>query len=106
MARLDEVLAKEKTPAVAPSTNVGALAGSPVRAQLEQQGLALYVDLQRLAAGVKALPPEAWGVGGFAIKAATERWLDAASDLHGIYAAGNSTENAVQSEVTLRFSAP
>jgi len=100
--RLEALLDRAKTP---PDAAQGTFAGSPARAALEQQGIAVSVDLQRLAAGVKALPPEAWPLGGFPIKAATERWLDAASDLVASHASISSTQNALQSELTLRFAA-
>jgi hypothetical protein len=52
---------------------------------------------------VKALPPEAWGIGGFAIKATTVRWLEGMGDLRAITVGVNRKDKAVQAELTLRF---
>ena len=50
------------------------------------RALTLVVDLQKLAAAVRQLPSSAWGIGGFAIKGTTLRWLDATNDLEAITA--------------------
>lgn len=63
------------------------------------------VDLRKLAEQVKALPSSAWGVGGFAIKATTVRWLEATSDLHAITGSVHPKEGALQTELHLRIGA-
>jgi len=72
----------------------------------ENQALVAVVDLRRLSDAVKALPENAWGVGGFAMKATTVRWLEATDDLRAITVAVSAKESALQAELTLRLSPP
>lgn len=51
---------------------------------LGDDALTMSIDLSKLAASVRALPESAWGIGGFAIKATTVRWLEATDDLKRI----------------------
>jgi hypothetical protein len=74
--------------------------GSPV-AGLEGGALAMAVDLTRLSQSVRALPESAWGLGGFAIKATTVRWLDAMDDLKAITLSVSSKDGAVQARAVL-----
>lgn len=46
-------------------------------------GLAVWLDVSKVIASLRALPDSAYGLGGFAIKAAMTRWLDALSELKG-----------------------
>ncbi len=66
--------------------------------------VAVVVDLHKLAEAVKGLPSEAWGIGGFAIKATTVRWLDALSDLRAVTLALSRKEKALQAELSLKLS--
>jgi hypothetical protein len=66
--------------------------------------LAVVLDLRKLADAVKALPSEAWGIGGFAIKATTVRWLDALSDLRAVTFGLSRKEKALQAELSLKLS--
>ena len=52
---------------------------------------------------IRNLPTSAWGIGGFAIKATTLRWLDAMDDLRAVTAVAYAKDGAVQLEVDLRF---
>ena len=61
------------------------------------------VDLRRLADSVKALPAEAWGVGGFAIKATAVRWMEATDDLHAVTFSLSQKEKALQAELSLKL---
>lgn len=80
--------------------------GSPV-AGLGDEALALAVDLTRLSASVRALPASAWGIGGFAIKPTTVRWLDATDDLKAVTLGVSAKGDAVQARLGLRLqSAP
>ncbi|MFT3706217.1 MAG: DUF3352 domain-containing protein [Archangium sp.] len=74
--------------------------GSPVSA-LGDEALAVAIDLSRLSASVRALPESAWGLGGFAIKATTVRWLDATDDLKGISISVGVKDERVQAKVRL-----
>ncbi len=65
--------------------------------------LAVVLDLRKLADSVRALPSEAWGVGGFAIKATTVRWLEATDDLRAVTLSLSQKEKAIQAEVSLRL---
>ncbi len=65
--------------------------------------VAVVLDLHKLAGAVKELPSEAWGIGGFAIKATTVRWLDALSDLRAVTMAVSRKEKALQAELSLKL---
>ncbi len=73
---------------------------------LESSPIAVVADLKALADAVRALPPSAWGIGGFAIKATTVRWLDNSDDLRAITVNVGVKGGAVQGTVTLRLAAP
>jgi hypothetical protein len=94
-SRLEAALTRLKGPA----------GTSPVaedlRGALKDPVLGVVVDLRRLSDAVKALPPEAWGIGGFAIKATTVRWLDATDDLRAVTLGLSEKEKALQAELTL-----
>ena len=68
---------------------------------LDGKAAAVVVDLRKLAQQVQALPSEAWGVGGFAIKASTLRWLDATDDLVAFTVSAEAKGQFVQGEVSL-----
>jgi len=72
-----------------------------LRGALKDPVLGVVVDLRRLSDAVKALPSEAWGIGGFAIKATTVRWLDATDDLRAVTLGLSEKEKALQAELTL-----
>lgn len=46
-------------------------------------GLAVWFDMARVISSLRALPDSAFGLGGFAIKSALDRWLDALGDFKG-----------------------
>ncbi len=85
----------------------GAAGPAPLSTQLmtamDGKGLAVVVDLRKLSDAVRALPPEAWGIGGFAIKPATVRWLDAMHELTAVVATVTAKEKAIQAELTLQL---
>ncbi|MEW6432748.1 MAG: hypothetical protein AB1730_14685 [Myxococcota bacterium] len=76
--------------------------GSPV-AGLGGDAVAVAVDLTRLSQSVRALPESAWGIGGFAIKATTVRWLDATDDLKTVTLAVSAKDQAVQARLELKL---
>ncbi|MGA9520598.1 MAG: hypothetical protein WBV82_03990 [Myxococcaceae bacterium] len=101
LGRLERALATVKTPE---GSTAPALLKDPALAQvLKDYPLAVVVDLHQLADSVKALPSEAWGIGGFAIKATTVRWLEGMGDLRAITLGMLRKDNAVQAELALRF---
>lgn len=75
-------------------------AESPVK-PLGDDALAVAIDLTKLAASVRALPDSAWGIGGFAIKATTVRWLDATDDLKGVSLSVGAKDKTVQARLQL-----
>jgi hypothetical protein len=77
----------------------GAL-GSPV-AGLTDDAVSVVVDLRRLAGSVRALPESSWGLGGFALKGTTVRWLDATDDLVAVAASASARDGVVQGRVVL-----
>jgi len=80
-----------------------ALADGDLQKVLMGKPVAAVLDFAALAKAIRNLPTSAWGVGGFAIKATTLRWLDALEDLRAITAVAYAKEGAVQVEVDLRF---
>ena len=63
--------------------------------------LAVSIDLNKLSASVRSLPESAWGLGGFAIKATTVRWLDATDDLKRVTINLGAKDKVVQAKVVL-----
>ncbi len=70
-------------------------------ASLGDEALSVAVDLSKLSASVRALPESAWGIGGFAIKATTVRWLDATDDLKAVSLSVGAKEKVVQARLQL-----
>ena len=97
LPRLEQMLASLAAP---PGPGPLAADLSPV---LGGHTLAAVLDLRRLADAVKALPPQAWGVGGFAIKATTVRWLEATDDLRAVTFGLRAEGQALQAELSLRL---
>ncbi|MCP3144078.1 hypothetical protein [Pyxidicoccus xibeiensis] len=79
----------------------------PVAEDLKDAGkdaaFSVVLDLKRLSDAVKNLPSEAWGIGGFAIKATTVRWLEATDDLRAVTLAVSRKDKALQAEMSLRL---
>ncbi|MHB8878216.1 MAG: hypothetical protein ACYC8T_31355, partial [Myxococcaceae bacterium] len=98
--RLQDLLLRLRKPADA---SPGAISDPALRASLDGHGAAAVLDLRRLAEAVKELPSEAWGIGGFAYKATTVRWLDATDDLRAVTFTLDSKQKALQAELTLRL---
>jgi len=82
---------------------------SPSRAELapylQRGALDVVLDVNRLSGSVRSLPSTAWGVGGFAIKAAMLRWLAALDDIRALTftAAVADPPQAVKLELDLVF---
>jgi hypothetical protein len=87
-------------------TAAGPVRDPGLKAPLEASALGLVIDLRKLSDAVRELPASAWGVGGFAIKATTLRWLDNTDDLKAITATVGAKEGAVQAKVQLLLSIP
>lgn len=68
--------------------------------------VAVAVDLARLATSVRELPESAWGLGGFAIKGTTLRWLDATNDLKAITLSVGAKGTSVQARLLLSLAPP
>ncbi len=96
-ARLESTLASVAKPS----------GDGPVAADLKDAGkdaaFSAVLDLRRLADSVRNLPSEAWGIGGFAIKATTVRWLEAVDDLRAVTLSVSRKEKALQAELSLRL---
>ncbi|MBN1206998.1 MAG: hypothetical protein JXB05_19090 [Myxococcaceae bacterium] len=76
-----------------------------LRDAMKEPVLAVVLDLRRLADAVRNLPSEAWGVGGFAIKATAIRWLEATDDLRAVTFHLSQKERALQAELSLKLTA-
>ncbi|MBI3181003.1 MAG: DUF3352 domain-containing protein [Myxococcales bacterium] len=97
--RLDDALERLTSKQERP----GPIAEPELRRPFDSRAAALVIDLRRLSESVRELPSEAWGVGGFAIKASTLRWLDAADDLRAVVATADARDGALQAEISLRI---
>ena len=71
---------------------------------LGDEAIAIAIDLNKFTASVRALPESAWGLGGFAIKATTVRWLDATDDLKRVTLTLGAKDTVVQAKVVLTLS--
>jgi hypothetical protein len=74
-----------------------------LRDAVKEPVFALVLDLRKLADAVRNLPSEAWGVGGFAIKATTVRWLEATDDLRAVTLSLSQKDKALQAELSLKL---
>jgi len=77
-------------------------AGSPIEG-LPDDAFSLVVDVTKLSASLRALPDSTWGVGGFAMKTAAVRWLDAADDLKQVRYSMGVRENRAHFHVSLKL---
>jgi hypothetical protein len=100
LQRLDETVARLTRAGEGGSE---ALADADLQKVLMGKPIAAVLDFAALAKAIRNLPASAWGIGGFAIKATTLRWLDAMDDLRAITAGAYAKDGAVQLEVDLRF---
>lgn len=101
LPRMEQTLTRLK----AAEGGQGPLTDAPLRSFLAEHAVSVVVDLDKLRSSVKALPQEAWGIGGFAIKASAIRWLDATDDLRAVTIGVSGREKTVQTELALRFTA-
>ncbi|WP_224366733.1 DUF3352 domain-containing protein [Hyalangium versicolor] len=105
------VLAAPRSRLEAALTGLAGKPGEPPLSQdlqgaMKDQVLSVVLDLRKLADAVRNLPSEAWGVGGFAIKATAVRWLEATDDLRAVTLNLSQKERAVQAEVSLKLTLP
>ncbi len=78
--------------------------GSPVSG-LQDDAVAIAIDLRKLTSSVRELPDSAWGLGGFAMKSAATRWLDAVDDLTAITVQAGVRDQRVRGRVVLKLGA-
>ncbi|HEX4620862.1 MAG TPA: hypothetical protein VH208_04770 [Myxococcaceae bacterium] len=97
-AQLDAALGRAASP-----PHAGPLPDPALRKALDGRAVSAVIDLHQLAESVKALPSTAWGLGGFAIKATTVRWLDATDDLRAVTLGLSEKEGAIEAELSLRL---
>jgi len=94
LPRLDALLSSD-------GKGAGPLNDPALRTALQAHTVAVVIDLRRLADSVRALPASAWGIGGFAIKQTTLRWLDATDDLTAVTAGLDAKDGIVQAQLSL-----
>jgi hypothetical protein len=88
---------------------LGRLSGAPglelkdsgARKAFAEDGFALYLDIGRLVASLRALPDSAYGIGGFAIKAALSRTLESLDELSGLRLSGRVSGSRLHAELAL-----
>lgn len=78
-----------------------ASAAVPAPEATPASALRVTVDLTKLADSVRALPESAWGLGGFALKPTTVRWLDATDDLKQVSLTASAKDGTVTAAVKL-----
>ena len=83
-----------------------AVADAGARRSLQEDGLSLWLDVGRLTSGVRALPDSAYGIGGFAIKAAVSRWLDAIDEIGALRLSGRLEGRSLRAELALGLKLP
>lgn len=71
-------------PLLARTPGAGVALPPELKASFDAAGLAAYLDVGRAVQTLRAIPDSAYGLGGFAIKAALTRWLDAISELKSV----------------------
>jgi hypothetical protein len=98
--RLDEAIARLTRPA---EDGAGPIGDAGLRQALKAGALTAVLDFSALAQSIRNLPSSAWGIGGFAMKATTLRWLDAIDDLRAVTAGVYAKDGALEVEVDLRF---
>jgi hypothetical protein len=69
--------------------------------RLAQAGSFVYLDLSRVVERVRALPASAFGLGGFAIRAALMRWMDALDDLHRLTVTADARSGLLHAELRM-----
>ncbi len=93
--QLDPALARLAGPGTFPVSEPGAAKA------LAHDGAFLYLDIPRLAEAVKAVPDSAWGVGGFAIRAAVSNWMDALAQIRGLRLSASTEEKTLSVQLVL-----
>jgi hypothetical protein len=76
-----------------------------IKPAFEAAGLAAYLDVSRAVQTLRAIPDSAYGLGGFAIKAALTRWLDAISEVKSVFFTADSVANRDVSVVHVELTA-
>ncbi len=77
------------------------LGDAAAKQAFETEGFVFFLDLTRLVASVNSLPDSAYGVGGFAIKAAISRWLSAVEELKAVTLAGRVEDKALRIDLSV-----
>ena len=70
---------------------------------LHVHGLTTRVDFSRLTEAVRALPASAYGVGGFAIRAAVNRWMDALAEIDRMDFGASLDQGTARGRLRLEF---
>jgi hypothetical protein len=80
--------------------------GKTPQTALQNQAFAAHIDLTKLSQSVRNLPESAWGLGGFAVKATTVRWLDATDDLKSVSLGISGKGTSIDASATLELVLP
>lgn len=102
------VLAAPRARLEAAITSLGAQPGeSPVATDLrdavKDPVVSVVLDLRKMSDAVRNLPSQAWGIGGFAIRATALRWLEAMDDLRAVTLGVSQKDKALQAELSLKL---
>ncbi len=77
-------------------------AGAPIEG-LPDDAFSFVLDVSKLSSSLRALPDSTWGVGGFAMKTAATRWLEAADDLKQVSYSMGVRDNRAHFHVSLKL---
>jgi hypothetical protein len=97
--------AERMAPLLARAPGAGASLPPEVAARFNAAGLAAWLDVSRVVKNLRALPDSAFGLGGFAIRAALLRWLTAIEEIHDALLLADAKADATGTTLRLELQA-
>ena len=74
-----------------------------LKSALEAEALTAVLDVAQLTRSIRALPPEAWGVGGFAMRATALHWLEATDDVKALVFGASTKDGVLEVQLALQL---
>ncbi|MBS2029836.1 MAG: hypothetical protein JST54_18185 [Deltaproteobacteria bacterium] len=96
---------KRMAPLLARQAGQGWKVPDALAPRFNQAGLAVWLDMPRFVAALRSQPDSAFGLGGFAIKAALLRWLDALDEIRGALLLADAKPDATGTKLHLELQA-